>query len=104
MKVRHPASGFAVVGIAVSLTVDGSKCQSCSVGVTGVSPKPYRAGGVERALKGAALDAKTLSAAASHVADAADANTDLFATGEYRKYLAQVYTRRALETAAGRAK
>src|SRR5215472_2676147 len=29
MKVRHPASGFAVVGIAVSLTLDGSgSCQS----------------------------------------------------------------------------
>src|SRR5262249_17988932 len=46
MKVRHPASGFAVVGIAVSLTVDGGKCASCGVGVTGVSPKAYRAGGV----------------------------------------------------------
>jgi carbon-monoxide dehydrogenase medium subunit len=103
MKVRHPASGFAVVGIAVSVTVDGGKCQACGVGVTGVSPKPYRAGGVERALKGAALDAKTLAAAASHVADAVDTNTDLFATGEYRKYLAEVYTRRALETAASRA-
>jgi aerobic carbon-monoxide dehydrogenase medium subunit len=58
MKVRHPASGFAVVGIAVSLTKDGNKCQACSVGVTGVSTKAYRAGGVERALQGAALDGK----------------------------------------------
>src|SRR5260370_9326993 len=88
MKVRHPASGFAVVGIAISVTVDGGKCQACGVGVTGVSPKPYRAGGVERALKGAALDAKTLAAAASHVAGAADTNTDLFATREYPAHLA----------------
>jgi len=104
MKVRHPASGFAVVGIAVTVSVDGGKCSSCGVGVTGVSPKPYRAKGVEGALKGAALDAKTLGAAASHAADGAQLNSDLFASGEYRKHLAQVYTRRALETAAGRAK
>jgi CO/xanthine dehydrogenase FAD-binding subunit len=33
-----------------------------------------------------------------------DAITELFATGEYRKHLAEVYTRRALETAVSRAK
>lgn len=103
-KHRHPASGFAVVGIAVNLTAEGSKCGSCSIGVTGVSPKPYRAGGIERALKGASLDAKTLAAAAEHVADGVGTNTDLYATGEYRKHLAQVYARRALEMAASRAK
>jgi carbon-monoxide dehydrogenase medium subunit len=105
MKMRHPASGFAVVGVAVNLSLDGSgKCQSAGVGVTGVSPKAYRAGGVEGALKGKPLDAKTLAEAASHSADGVAANSDLFATAAYRKHLAQVYTRRALETAASRAK
>jgi carbon-monoxide dehydrogenase medium subunit len=104
MKFRHPASGFAVVGVAVSLTAEGSKCGACGVGVTGLSGKAFRAGGVERALKGAGLDDKTLSAAAGHVADGVDANSDLFASSEYRKHLAQVYARRALETAASRAK
>src|SRR5437016_4124778 len=66
IKVRHPASGFAVVGVAVNLSVDGNKCQSAGVGVTGVSQKAYRANGVENALKGNSLDAKTLNAAASH--------------------------------------
>jgi aerobic carbon-monoxide dehydrogenase medium subunit len=104
-KVRHPASGFAVVGVAVNLSLDGSgKCQSAGVGVTGVGPKAYRAGGVEGVLKGKALDAKTLAEAASHAADGVDANSDLFATAAYRKHLAQVYTRRALERAASRAK
>lgn len=104
-KFRHPASGFAVVGVAVSLTVDGSgKCQSAGVGITGASPHPYRASGVENALKGSALNGKSLSAAAAHATDGVDANTDLFASGEYRRHLAEVYTRRAIETAAARAK
>ncbi len=104
MKLRHPASGFAVVGVAVTLTTEGSKCQSAGVGITGVSAKAYRASGVEGALKGSALDAKALSAAAAHASDGIEANADLFATAEYRKHLAEVYTRRALETAASRAK
>jgi aerobic carbon-monoxide dehydrogenase medium subunit len=105
LKFRHPASGFAVVGVAVSLTLDGSgKCQSAGVGVTGVSPKPYRAAAVESALKGKALDAKTLADASGHAAGGVRTNADLFATGEYRQHLAQVYTRRALETAASRVK
>jgi len=104
-KFRHPASGFAVVGVAVSLSLDGSgKCQSAGVGVTGVSPKPYRANAVENALKGSALDGKSLSSAAAHASDGVDANTDLFASGEYRRHLAEVYTRRALEMAVSRAK
>ena len=104
-KFRQPASGFAVVGIAVNLAVDGGgKCESAGIGITGVSPKPYRAAGVEKALKGSALDGKSLTAAAAHAADGVNANTDLFASGEYRKHLAEVYTRRALQEAAGRAK
>lgn len=103
VKVRHPASGFAVVGIAVSLSIDSGKCQSAGVGITGVSPKAYRAAKVESALKGNALDAKTLGAASTHAADGVDVNADLYASADYRKQLAAVYTRRALETAVTRA-
>jgi carbon-monoxide dehydrogenase medium subunit len=104
VKVRHPASGFAVVGVAVNLAIDGGKCQSAAIGITGVSPKAYRATKVESALKGNALDAKTLSAASGHAADGVDVNSDLYASADYRKQLASVYTRRALELAASRAK
>jgi carbon-monoxide dehydrogenase medium subunit len=104
MKVRHPASGFAVVGVAVNLSIDGGKCQSAAIGITGVSPKAYRAAKAESALKGSVLDAKTLNSAAAHAADGVDVNSDLYASAEYRKQLATVYTRRALETATGRVK
>src|SRR5258705_9152710 len=57
-KVRHPASGFAVVGIALAVGVgaDGT-CETASVGVTGVASKAYRAAAVEAALKGQKLNA-----------------------------------------------
>ena len=97
VKVHQPASGFAVVGVAVSLTHDGGgTCQAASVGITGVAAKAYRASGVERALMGNALDEQSASAAAAHAADGIDVNEDLYASAEYRRHLAQVYTRRAI--------
>jgi carbon-monoxide dehydrogenase medium subunit len=57
-KLHQPASGFAIVGVAARLELDGGRrCRQARVGVTGVAPKGYRATGVENALSGQALDA-----------------------------------------------
>jgi len=105
MKVAQPASGFAVVGVAVTVVRDaGGACQSSGIGITGVASKAYRANGVETALTGTALDAQAIAAAAAHAVDGIEANGDLFASSDYRRHLAQVYTRRAIEAAAARAK
>jgi carbon-monoxide dehydrogenase medium subunit len=104
-KVRHPASGFAVVGVAVhlGLNADGS-CNSAGVGVTGVGSKAYRAQGVEAALAGTSLDEQSIANAASHVCDGVDPNADLYASSDYRCHLAQVHTRRAVRVALAAAK
>jgi carbon-monoxide dehydrogenase medium subunit len=99
-KVPHPASGFAVVGIAVDLTLnDDGSCKAARIGVTGVGAKAYRARGVEAALGGKNLDEQTIAAAVAHVCDGVDPNADLYASGDYRCHLAQVHTRRAIEAA-----
>ena len=101
-KVRHPASGFAVVGVAVNLQLaaDGT-CESAGVGVTGVGSKAYRATAVEAALIGKPLNEQTIADAASHATDGIDANSDLYASEDYRRHLAEVHTRRALARASG---
>jgi len=105
MKVSQPASGFAVVGVAVNLTRDGGGvCQSVGVGITGVASKVFRASAVEQAITGSGLDAQTVAAAAAHATDGVSVNGDLYASEAYRRHLAQVYTRRAIEAAAARAK
>ncbi|HEY8187787.1 MAG TPA: xanthine dehydrogenase family protein subunit M [Pyrinomonadaceae bacterium] len=103
-KVRHPASGFAVVGVAVAIQTgaDGA-CESAAVGITGVGSKAYRAGSVEAALQGQQLNEQTIGAAASHATDGVDANSDLYASEDYRRHLAQVYTRRAIQAASSNA-
>ena len=104
-KVPHPASGFAVVGIAVNLTCDtNGACQSAVVGITGVASKAYRARGVEDALKGSTLDTQAAATAAAHATDGIDLNSDIYASADYRRHLAQVYTRRAIEKAVSQTK
>jgi carbon-monoxide dehydrogenase medium subunit len=103
-KVRHPASGYAMVGIAVVVSLDeqGHIAQA-RVGVTGVGPKAYRAAAVEEALQGKPASAKGLGEASAHAADGVEVNSDLYASAEYRTHLARIYTRRALERAIERA-
>jgi aerobic carbon-monoxide dehydrogenase medium subunit len=104
-KFPHPASGFAVVGVAVAVTLDGDgKCQSAGVAITGVAAKAYRAAQVESALTGRALDEQTIAAAAAHATDGVDANGDIYASAEYRRHLATVYTHRAIVAAAEKIK
>jgi carbon-monoxide dehydrogenase medium subunit len=104
LKVPQAASGFAVVGVAAQLTMDGGKCKDASIGVTGLAPKAYRAKAVEDALRGQTLDDATLSAAIAKAdAEASDAMEDIHASGEYRRHLTRVYTKRAVQAAAARA-
>ncbi|HKV53374.1 MAG TPA: xanthine dehydrogenase family protein subunit M [Candidatus Binataceae bacterium] len=104
-KHRHPASGFAMVGVAALITLDArGNCSGVRVGVTGLGAKAFRAKAVEASLQGKAPDAATLATAASHAVDGIDPLSDIHASGEFRAELAQVYTRRALATAAARAK
>ena len=103
--MHHPASGFAVVGVAANLSLRGNgNCEHASLGITGVSSKAYRASAVESALNGAVLNNETIAKAAEHAADGVDINGDLFASADYRRHLAAVYTKRAIEAALRGAK
>ena len=103
-KHRHPASGFAVVGVAARVVLDekGSLAE-IGVGITGVGPKAYRPAELEEILRGKSPGRKRLEEACAHAADGVEVNADLYASAEYRRHLASVYARRALEKAVGRA-
>jgi carbon-monoxide dehydrogenase medium subunit len=104
LKVPQSASGFAIVGVAAQLTIAGGKLEDVSIGVTGLAPKAFRAASVENALRGKAIDDATVAAAAANAdAEASDAMEDIHASGDYRRHLAKVYTRRAVQAAAARA-
>jgi len=100
-KFHHPASGFAVVGVAAIVRARKGIIESASVGVTGVAATAYRARAVEKALAGKPLAA--IAEASAQAAGTAEPLSDNYASAEFRQHLAQVFTRRALETAAARA-
>ena len=100
-KLAQQASGFALVGVAAALELDGKTCKSARIGVTGVCGKAFRAASVEQALTGKALDEAGIKAAAEQVAaDITDPLEDpLNGSVEYRTHLAKVYTARAVQKA-----
>ena len=101
LKVPQSASGFAVVGVAAQLRIANGKCEDVGIGVTGLAPKPFRAASVEAALRGQTIDEATVSAAAAKAdTEAADAMEDIHASGDFRRHLARVYARRAVQAAA----
>lgn len=105
LKLPQPASGFALVGVAVRLEMAGSmKCRQARIGITGVAPKAYRALAVEKSLAGQQLDPKRIAAAATRAAQRIEPLSDLHASARYRAAMAEVFTRRAVTLAFERAR
>ena len=101
-KLAQRASGYSIVGVAVVIARDGGTIGHARVALTGVGDHPYRATGVEDALRGSDGSPEAVAAAAEHAADGQTVNGDIHADREYRSRMAVVYTRRAIEAALGR--
>jgi carbon-monoxide dehydrogenase medium subunit len=105
LKFPHPASRFAVVGVAAMVTLDkAGKCTRASVGITGAGTKAVRAKGVEAGLTGKSLDAAAIEAAAQKAADGVDVQADLQGSVEYKSHLCRVFAKRAITEAVKRAR
>jgi aerobic carbon-monoxide dehydrogenase medium subunit len=104
VKLYQRASHFAIVGVAAALDVDNGTIQSARVGVTGASSHATRLTDVEEALAGKPLPLRGVEAAVRLAgARVEDFNSDLHASGEYRRAMIPVFTERALKRALARA-
>ncbi|HZC28730.1 MAG TPA: xanthine dehydrogenase family protein subunit M [Gaiellaceae bacterium] len=101
-KFNRRAEDWAMVGVValVKKAGDGS-CEDVRIGLTHMGSTPLRATAVESALRGQGLDAQSIASAAEQAAEGTDPPGDLNATPDYKRHLARVLTRRALEQAAG---
>jgi carbon-monoxide dehydrogenase medium subunit len=100
VKAAPRSSGFAVVGVAVRLALDGAgNCTRSAIGITGVTDKAYRATRVEQMLTGKKLDEKTIKDAAAEATRNIDVIEDINGSSEYRSQLTRVYVERAIQTA-----
>jgi carbon-monoxide dehydrogenase medium subunit len=100
-KFTRRAEDWAMVGVCalVKKAADGS-CEDVRVGLTNMGSTPLRATATEEALRGQALDAASIAAAAERAAEGTEPPGDLNATPDYKRHLARVLTRRALEAAS----
>ena len=100
-KLRHSASGFALVGAAAVLEMDGETCRSARVALTGVSGAPLRLSAVEERLAGGAITEDLVREACAGAGDAIDSpQSDSSASAEYRRAMAGVFAHRAILRAA----
>lgn len=100
-KHAHPASGYAIVGVAVVITRDGDVVSSANICVTGATSIATHAEAAERALVGKPLTKESVAASAALAAEGLEINGDHYASEEYRAHLVRVLTRRTLERVAG---
>ncbi|MCY4639529.1 MAG: xanthine dehydrogenase family protein subunit M [Chloroflexi bacterium] len=101
-KLRHPASHFAIVGVAAALTVEEGVCTGARVAVTGASTHARRLSAVEEALTGSRLDDDSIAQASAAASELGDVNADLAGSEEYRRAMTRAFTGRAIAAAASR--
>ena len=99
LKAAPRSSGFAVVGVAVRLTMDAETCSLAAIGITGVTDKAYRPERVEHMLAGKGLDSSLIQQAAAEACRNVEVIEDINGSAEYRKQLTQTYLARAIEAA-----
>jgi CO/xanthine dehydrogenase FAD-binding subunit len=97
---RH--GDFALVGVAVSLTLRDEQVEQARIVLAGVGGKPFRAREAETLLIGGRV-AERVQAAADAVRAAIDPDADIHGSKEYRTHLAAVMTERAVRQAHERA-
>ena len=90
-KFNRRAQDWAIVGVSAVVRAGGD----VGVGLVNMDSTPVRAAAVESALAGGASGTE----AAELAADGCEPTEDLNASVEYRRHLARVLTRRALEAA-----
>ena len=95
-KFSQPASRFAIVGCAVMRFPDGKT----NIAFTGVSDNAFRDSNAEAVLSGKEISNDSIVAAAKAAVQSVNILSDHYASEEYRKHLAKVYLKKALQAVA----
>jgi carbon-monoxide dehydrogenase medium subunit len=99
-KFNRRAQDWAVVGVAAVVKLSNGSIGSASIGLTNMGSTPLRATAAENALSGA--DRSSVAEATSSADEGTSPSSDIAASDEYRRHLARVLSRRAVEEALGR--
>jgi len=99
-KFNRRSEDWAMVAVSALVKKSGGTCEDVRIGLTHMANVPLRATAAENALRGQPLNADTIAAAAEQAAEGTSPPGDLNASPDYKRHLARVLCRRALEEAA----
>jgi len=103
LEVARRHGDFAIVGLAVSLTLADGVISDARLAFAGVSDVPVRVAEAEDLLAGEQPSAELFAEAARVATAALDPPADLNGSSEYRKQVAAALVRRGLQAAADNA-
>jgi len=95
-KIRHPASGYAVVGVAAGVRVEAGVVAGISIGVTGAASHAFSGDPATQFLMTKPLSGEAIEEAARLLSEATECLSDHYAAAEYRASLVRTETKRAL--------
>ena len=99
-KFNRRAQDWAVVGAAAVVERSNGSIGSARIGLTNMGSTPVRATAAENALSGASTD--SVAEATRNADEGTSPSSDIAASAEYRRHLARVLSKRAVEEALGR--
>jgi carbon-monoxide dehydrogenase medium subunit len=102
-KQKRKIGDYATAAAAVLIEKDGGNCASASIAMTNLSDTPVWCDAAADALVGTSLGASAVDAAVTAMQDAIDPQEDNRGPVDFKRHVAGVMLRRAIERAASRA-
>ncbi len=104
LAFKRAAPVYPTASAAVQLTMEGNVCKAAAMALGCVGLVAIRAKDAEAALCGQPITEKTLSAAAEAARAAADPQSDMRGSADYKRTLVGALVRRAIDIAVRRAR
>jgi carbon-monoxide dehydrogenase medium subunit len=99
LKLERKVGDFASAGVAVHVAMSNGTVEQAGIALTGVGPTNIRAPEAEEALTAHALDDEAIDEAARLAAAAAEPQSDVRGTEEYKRNVIRIFTARGLRKA-----
>ena len=104
LAFKRSAPVYPTASAAVQLTMEDDVCKDVAIALGCVGLTPIRAKEAERALRGKTLTEKTIAGAVDAARTAADPQSDMRGSADYKRALVGALVKRAIEIALRRAR
>jgi carbon-monoxide dehydrogenase medium subunit len=101
LEVSRRPGDFGLVGACVAATMEGGVARDVRIALSGAGDRPRRLGHAEAVAEAQEPTPERLIAVGGAVAEEVDPQSDPHASSDYRRHVASVLVRRALEGIAG---